>query len=191
MADVSTTSSTSIDFIEHPSSDARIAASIHQLLVEVDKEFVPPLSCRNNATIKNFAAVSDSNDPGEYIHQTLSRPSLVVFRDGEFAGLMSFRLHYRDSYLNIGNPCTYVVTVATHRQYRRQGVARELYEALFGLAPEFASPFVATRTWNANSSHIALLEKLGFQQMNRLQNDRGFGIDTLYFARSLHTVGRL
>jgi len=190
MPSTSTSTSTSTAFIELPSSDTRVAASIRQLLVEVDNEFVPPLSCRSDTTNKGFAAVSGCNGPDEYVRQTLSRPCLVAFRDDQFAGFMALLPRHHDPYLNIGDLCIYVVTVATRRQYRGQGVARQLYEALFGLAPEFASPFVATRTWNTNASHIALLEKLGFQQVNRLRDDRGCGIDTLYFARSLHAVGQ-
>ncbi|MGI8647545.1 MAG: GNAT family N-acetyltransferase [Mycobacteriales bacterium] len=180
---MSTTFATSIHFVEHPTFDARVAASIRQLLVEVDNEFVPPLSCRSSTTTKDFVAVSDSDGPGEYVRQTLSQPCLVAFRDDALAGFMRLHLRHHNSDLNIGDLCTFVRTVVTSHRYRRQGVATQLYETLFKLAPECASPFVATRTWNENTSHIALLEKLGFQQVNRLQDDRGCGIDSLYFAR--------
>lgn len=175
----------SIGLVENPRTNRGIAAQIEDLLVEVDNEFVPPLSWRDSATVRDSAVVIDGVRPDWYVRQALARPCLVAFQENEFAGFMSFLPQHDEPNLDCNNLSTYVVTVATHRRFRRQGVARTLYRAAFALPAEFASPFITTRTWSANVVHIGLLERLDFHEVKRLKDDRGVGIDTVYYARAL------
>ena len=50
-------------------------------------------------------------------------------------------------------------------------------------AEDFKS--VVTRTWSSNTEMIRLIEKTGFSSTKIIKNDRGPGIDTLYFEREL------
>jgi RimJ/RimL family protein N-acetyltransferase len=56
-----------------------------------------------------------------------------------------------------------------------------MYEHLFFTL--FPTHHLFTRTWSTNAAHIAILGKFGFSQIARIENDRGEGIDTVYFAK--------
>jgi len=42
---------------------------------------------------------------------------------------------------------------------------------------------VVTGTWSTNKAHISLLRKAGFQTLITKMDDRGIGIDAVYFIR--------
>jgi hypothetical protein len=43
-------------------------------------------------------------------------------------------------------------------------------------------PYATTRTWSTNASHLDLLDELGFDLIKRVEDDRGDGIDTVYYG---------
>lgn len=40
-----------------------------------------------------------------------------------------------------------------------------------------------TRTWSTNDAHIHILQSIGFVMVKNIDNDRGIGINTLYFEK--------
>ena len=40
---------------------------------------------------------------------------------------------------------------------------------------------IALRTWSTNAAQLRLMEKLGFTCVLRLPDDRGPGVDTVYY----------
>ena len=42
---------------------------------------------------------------------------------------------------------------------------------------------IATRTWSANYAHIHILDILGFKLVQRILNNRGPNIDTVYYLK--------
>lgn len=42
---------------------------------------------------------------------------------------------------------------------------------------------IFTRTWSTNFAHIKILQAFGFETVKVLKNDRGSGIDTVYFKK--------
>lgn len=64
--------------------------------------------------------------------------------------------------------------------YRRHGLAQGFYHRLMALYPRFRR-LISTRTWSGNSNHISLLQKLAFTGPVRIPDDRGPGIDTVYY----------
>jgi len=155
---------------------------VWELLKEVDLEFVPPLSTRNSTTSVNLRpGAPRSPGPQSYFEEALGQLTLLAFADGEPVGFMSCIPSHRHA--RIGGQCTYLSTLAVSGPARRLGVARALYEALLTLPDMYASPWVATRTWSTNDGHRELLASLGFQEVANVADDRGPGIDTLYYAR--------
>ena len=63
---------------------------------------------------------------------------------------------------------------------RGQGAMKRFYQAIIDSNP---GKNVATRTWSGNDAHLHVLEKHGFELFARLPDDRGPGIDTVYFIR--------
>ena len=54
-----------------------------------------------------------------------------------------------------------------------------MYEGILRL---FGGSEVRTRTWSGNDRQIGLLGSLGFREQERIVDDRGAGIDTIYFV---------
>ena len=99
-------------------------------------------------------------------------------------GFLSFRPDYVADVFQDQLPCAYVSTIVVRKDARRKGITSQLYED--PLSGEYhKSDHVATRTWSENQGHISLLEKEGFDLMLCIPNDRGIGIDTVYFRKLL------
>jgi len=154
------------------------------LLKEVDREFVPPLSSRNSTTSANLLpAAPAAPGPQSYFEEVLGQLILLASANGEPVGFMSCIPAHHHALVVNQSPCTYRSTLAVTASARRLGVARHLYGALLSLPDRYASPWVATRTWSTNFGHRDLLASLGFQEVVNLPDDRGPGIDTVYYAR--------
>lgn len=178
---------TTTEYIPEP---GRFSDGIRRLLVASDDEFVPPLSGREGTTQREGLADTSgvaTGNVGEaieaYHSQCVSQHLIVCHDGGELRGFMSFRDGYRTPELDGFQPSNYVSTIIVAPEYRRRGLAREMYERILSELPSgIASPHVTTRTWSTNRSHLSLLEELGFENVRTLPDDRGDGIDTVYYA---------
>ena len=56
-----------------------------------------------------------------------------------------------------------------------------MYASLF---EEYKDVNIFTRTWSTNMAHIKILSKFDFEKMSVIENDRGEGIDKVYFKKS-------
>jgi ribosomal protein S18 acetylase RimI-like enzyme len=175
--------------VEYVPETERFAAGIRRLLVAADDEFVPPLSAREGTTQTeglDEAAPADGS-VGEAIedyHSQCLRQHLVACHDdGTLRGFMSFRDGYTTPELEGYHPSNYVSTVIVAPEYRRRGLARRMYRTVLSDLPgAVTDPYVTTRTWSTNDSHLALLDELGFENVATVPDDRGDGIDTVYYA---------
>jgi GNAT superfamily N-acetyltransferase len=162
------------------------AEQIWDLLVEVDHEFVPPLSGREGTTDRDLG--DDRANPGmgrphSYFAVVLAQHAIVATEAGRLVGLMSMILHRRLPELEHLSPCTYISTVAVTAPMRGRGVGRALYEAVLAIPDTWSSPFLVTRTWSTNGTHLPLLAAAGFGEALRIADDRGPGVDTVYYSR--------
>ncbi len=59
-----------------------------------------------------------------------------------------------------------------------------MYELMeTGLPDEVDCDRISTRTWSQNDPQINTLMKKGFSIVKRIPDDRGPGVDTLYFGK--------
>ena len=100
------------------------------------------------------------------------------------AGFMSFRPSYRLPYEYSTALYHYVTTVIVRPAFRGHRITQRMYRSLQEAAAQLGED-VATRTWSTNAAHIGLLSALGFSETHRIPDDRGHGIDTVYFVRSI------
>ena len=159
------------------------------VLVAVDREFVPHLSSRGSTTAKSLDGAEAPTGPVGYYAAVCAQWGLLARQDGQPAGLMSFLPHHHDEALGPFCPATYLSTLAVLPAYRRGGLARQLYARLIEHSERIGDVAVATRTWSTNVGHLDLLGQLGFVQTARLAGHRGPGVDTLYLARPLKRGG--
>jgi len=158
--------------------------AIWSLLEIADEEFVPPLSARTGAKQRDGLDDRSGEDLSTFFEACLDHEFIIARKNDDVVGFLSFHDGYNIEELEGYLPSNYVSTVIVHPDHRRSGYARQLYEHLLGALPNgHRQPYVTTRTWGTNDSHIELLEEFGFDCIARIKNDRGPGIDTVYFGR--------
>ena len=154
---------------------------IWALVSDSDHEFVPPLSARKGTTQAQLTGEEAKGVPVEYF-EALTRQSFILCIKGfRVVGFMSY---IKDHKLEAGGSlnviCDYISTIIVKKEYRKRGFTTGMYEKLFRYRP---GKTYATRTWSLNHAHLSLLNKLGFKLALRIENDRGAGIDTVYYVR--------
>lgn len=161
----------------------KIQADVLKLLKEIDCEFVPPLSFRKSTTERNL--ISTNNEGiASYFAEVIQQIVVVAMVDGQLAGMITFKYFHNLEILNMYVPCNYITTLGVFPEFRRHGIARSLYGYITENLPQHIQcAYLVTRTWSSNISHLCLLDKLGFQIVSIIKNDRSKGIDTLYYAR--------
>lgn len=170
-----------IRFIKHI-RNRHILDDIMELLTLCNNEFVPPLSSRNSTTQSMFGGSgADSAVPYEYFENIRMQPAFVMLEKGKVIGFMSFLKNYVSPEIPPEmTPNVYITTVIVHPRYRNRGVTNKLYCALL---ERYVGYHVFTRTWSTNHGHTRILSSRKFYEHCRMENDRGEGIDTVYYHR--------
>ena len=153
------------------------------ILVQNDTAFVPPLSCRAGTTQTAFGNKPNPAGVKDYLNQMLTQQILGVFLEEKLVGFVSY-MEDRVTPEFDSLPNLYISTLVLQPETRGMGITKKLYQHLFGeLYPTYS---VFTRTWSTNRAHIKILQDFGFAELKRIPNDRGAGVDTVYYCKK-HT----
>lgn len=153
----------------------------YRLLSAADEEFVPPLSARNSSVQKDFSQSVKGDSIAQYFEQLKGQRFAGVFEDGELIAFVSYKEDYTCAEIPREElPNIYISTLIVSPKARGKGVTTALYSKLFS---HYENVNIFTRTWSTNYAHIKILQKYGFDTIKVLKNDRGNGIDTVYFKR--------
>jgi ribosomal protein S18 acetylase RimI-like enzyme len=155
------------------------------VLEKTDQEYFPPLSRREAGAIDQPPLIRKSlwPQPVDYFNEILKEHVLLASIGGKMVGMITYVPRFESKTISAVSPCTYLDTVGVIPGYRRHGIATMLYKSLFEQPTVQALEHVALRTWSTNVSHMGLLEKLGFDEIERHVDERAPGVDTVYFAR--------
>lgn len=157
---------------------------ILEILTAADNEFVPPLSSRRSTTQSDLTGdKKDGDGIFRYFEEMKKQRLMVALDDGKTLAFMSFKENLENEVIK-DTPNVYLSTLIVSPEGRGAGLTQKMYEKLFTLYPE---AFVFTRTWSTNAAHIKILSRLKFEVLKTLENDRGEGIDTVYF---IHTPNK-
>lgn len=148
---------------------------VKSLLKEADLEFVPPLSKRKSSTDKSFNF--DNNDINSYYGALKSQSFILALDEGKLIGFLSYIPEHDLTLDGQTLKCDYISTIIVSKKYRKHKVCSEMYKILF----KNNKNVLVTRTWSENVAHINILEKFGFTNFKTIKNERGAGIDTVYF----------
>lgn len=171
--------------VRHVLEPAQYRDGIREILSLVDEEFVPPLTDSSRAAVTRTEAEGGASDLRGYVKRCLTRPLVGALVDDTLVGLLSFE-HIADAFpVASYTPTNHVEIIAVRPTHRGHGLAAAMYRhILHELPTDVARPNVSTKTWDSNVAHIAVLDRLGFDLVAREVNDRGPGIDTVYYARA-------
>ena len=155
---------------------------IFQLLKRSDREFVPPFSQRQSTTQGNLKELAENPADGsvrQYHEQLMRQEILAAVEEDRLLGLVSFLVNTETDRIR-ENPNLYISTLVLHPEARGKNLTCQMYEDLF--FRRYKDHSIFTRTWSTNMAHIKILSKFHFAEMDRIPNDRGEGIDTVYFS---------
>lgn len=167
-----------------------------ELLTACDDEFVPPLSSRHSTTQRELESVI-ANTAGittviggaviEYFDDMRRHPIVLAVDECEngerLVGFVSYIRDYRLDFID--KPVTYVSTICVDKRRRKQGTASMLYGRLEDIVRSRGGGVIALRTWSTNAAHCRLLDKLGYECVKRIPDDRMPHVDTLYFMKRI------
>jgi ribosomal protein S18 acetylase RimI-like enzyme len=179
-----------LEFFENISEPVLLKA-VWEMLCESDQEFVPPLSARGG-TIQSVLQLGGDLEalPHAYYKEIIKQPLILAMNkeSGKATGFMAFKHNNSCPELKGFSPSNYITTICVRKNARNLGITREFYKMIQSerIPFQFRMPFLATRTWSTNSSHLHILETLGFEVSARLIDHRGQGIDTIYFAKKVN-----
>lgn len=173
-------------------TDEREKKQIWDILCECDREFYPPLSARNSSVQKDLRTENPSEEdrsvtPTVYFDEMIQQYFILAFDDkGEMTGYMTFKKDYICDALQSFGKSLYITTICVRKDYRRQHVMNSLYDCMESEVTKFCGcPRISTRTWSENDAHMHGLAQRGYKLLCRLENDRGPGVDTVYYGREI------
>ena len=155
---------------------------IFEMMIAGDKDFIPPLSARSSTTQKDLTLTESSMEGLKSYFEEMKAQRFMVCLDGDtLVCFLSFKENFtNDKIHNEDLPNIYMSTLIMRPQYRGQKVTQTLYGKLFDI---YSHANIFTRTWSTNIAHIKILSKFNFEIIATLKDDRGKGIDTVYFAK--------
>lgn len=160
---------------------------VWRLLCECDGDFMPRLSSRNRPDQRDLRDLGEDGagtGPHEYFEKILGQEFLIARCDGTFAGFMTYRREEPAMALPELGDAIYVTTVCVEREMRGKGVTSAMYDKVEGDEIRDGGRLaVYTRTWSLNAAQMHTLPKRGYEIVSVLENDRGEGVDTVYFAK--------
>jgi ribosomal protein S18 acetylase RimI-like enzyme len=163
-----------IKHIERYDVDAteREKNDIWAILCNTNTEFIPPLSSRKSINQQDFVGLTLDVAPTRYYLGLQTQEWLLALDGSQVLGFLSF-------YRTLGNTI-YISTVIVDPWHRGKKIGEALYE--------YVQKFswwerLRIRTWSTNNAHINLLKKMGFHSTLVIQDDRGTGINTIYFEK--------
>jgi ribosomal protein S18 acetylase RimI-like enzyme len=120
----------------------------------------PPRETEFDALTALAAQVTGPERAGAFVRSHLERHHLLVAeRAGAVVGLLAFRTDWFQ--------CTLVSLVSVHPDFRRQGLARELYRTVEEISP---SPRLFSSTEETNAVSIQMHGALGFTPSGHIDN---------------------
>ena len=167
-----------------PAQIKQYETMLFRLLSDADDEFLPPLSARSSTTQNALSGGEKSIDGvTAYFEQMKQQQIFAAIEKGQLHGFVSFKENYTNDAIPPEHlPNIYLSTLVVSPAARGKGLTKRMYGALF---EQFADRAVLTRTWSTNAAHIRILDSFGFETLCTIPNDRGNGIDTIYFIKTV------
>ncbi|MGO1368903.1 MAG: GNAT family N-acetyltransferase [Senegalia sp. (in: firmicutes)] len=171
-------------FIDNLNDIIPFKESIWNLLLLCNNDFFPPLTEREN----------NPNGPFKYFKSLfIDEAKFILALDkGKLVGFSIFFHNYYDDIISQYTPCNYVKLACIHPYYRGQKIASRFNRFIEeGLPFELSLPFIVRRTWSSNFPQMSLLQNYGYNLFHSFENDRGIGVNTVYFSKCIESIERI
>nr|WP_321497290.1 GNAT family N-acetyltransferase [uncultured Methanolobus sp.] len=143
----------------------------------VDEEFYPPLSQRGAGIPERVKRCLDTDESNFLV----AEPN-VYEEDSRlegFIGMIGCTRNWK------GHDSAYINFLATHPDHRNSGISKALCMRLEEELAGTGIDRIYLCTWSGNPSAIRFYESLGYCPYAIILNDRGNGIDTIYYKKKI------
>jgi 2,3-bisphosphoglycerate-dependent phosphoglycerate mutase len=163
-------------------------SAVWEILKKTNNDFVPPLTERMD-TVHDITPEeqekpekNETNEEGpvKVFEDLKDNTFMFIVKNGKIEGFFSLRKDYALEINEETIICDYIIAVIIDPNCRNRGHAKKMYNILLN---ERKEKNIATRTWSTNYAHIHILDILGFKLVQRILNNRGPNIDTVYFLK--------
>lgn len=164
----------------------RLRGDILEMMEENDQDFVPPLSQRFSTSQTDFVgSINEKDGLISYLDDMVQHCMLGAFEGDRLIAFVAYKENLVNEVISEDTlPNIYLCTLILRHSARGQRLTQKLYSHLFEvLYPECD---VFTRTWSTNLAHLHILDRFGFEEILRKENDRGPGVDTVYYIKHQH-----
>jgi len=162
---------------------------VWEILCQCDEDFYPPLSARNSSSQKNLkdtGTCSVEEKPTVYYEEMIQQYFILAYEEDEVVGFMTFKQDYECEALKEFGVSLYITTVCVKKEKRGRGIMKALYQVMEQeVSAACGCKRISTRTWSLNDAQIHELSKRGYDKLCVLKDDRGPGVDTVYFGMAL------
>ena len=154
-----------MDIIEY-SNKPNEYGDVFEFFKITDSDYYPPLSER-----KPLAA---------YIDPIIKDGNIIYLKENnEIIGMITYYYNYPD--LN----AAYISTISILEHYRGKNLSKLLMDKCFKDLKNNKIPLVKIKTWSTNNITTNLYPKLGFKIIKVIKDDRGPGVDSIYYEKHL------
>jgi len=157
---------------------------VWDILCQCDADFYPRLSARNSSYQKDLKSSGVAEEkPTAYFEGMIEQYFILAYEGEEVVGFMTFKQNYECEALQEFGTSLYITTVCVRKEKRGRGIMKEMYRVMEQEAAKCCScNRISTRTWSLNDAQIHELAKRGYEKLCVLVDDRGPGVDTVYFG---------
>jgi ribosomal protein S18 acetylase RimI-like enzyme len=141
----------------------------------VDKEFYPPLSKREGGIPERVEKCLDTDNANFLIAEPDSSYEKSLHET--FIGMIGCTKNWK------GNDSAYINFLATHPNCRNSGISRALCLQLEKELSKSGVNRIYLCTWSGNPAAIRFYDSLGYHRYAVVLNDRGNGVDTIYYKK--------
>lgn len=164
--------------------------AIWEILCQCDEEFYPPLSARNSSSQKQLksedgGSMMQTQKPVAYFEEMIRQDFLLAYDESErIVGFMTFKKDYICESLEKFGRSLYITTICVRSECRGQNILGMMYEYMeTEVTKQCGCLRISTRTWSLNTAHMHGLARRRYEILDILKNDRGNGVDTIYFGK--------
>ena len=171
--------------IRNTLTDEEEKKEIFEILNKCNEDFCPPLSQRKDTSQKNLSPGSENKDGVmKYYSALLKQHTAIGKVNGRVVSFLSYKTEYTCIELESYGEVYYLTTLCILPEFRGMGYSEELYKTVMNnIFSEDRNAVVSLRTWSTNRAQMHLMKKLGFSCAKVLKDNRGKGIDTMYFVK--------
>lgn len=167
-------------------SDTDTQSLVKKMLEEHADDFVPSLQARISVAQSDFTDVATEVGVSRYLQSLVDAgmDCLVYLKENTPIGLLAYKrdLDSTDPLLYgvADDVSDYIATILVSKEVRGLRIADRLYEEVEKTS---SSRSIVLRTWSTNMPQRRIMSRRGYEQALVIKDDRGEGIDTIYFRK--------